>query len=151
VSANQYSRTYAVRWADLDPNGQLRHSAYGDYGTDVRMQFLADHGFPAIRFLELDFGPVLFSETSQYFKEVLIGETITVTLCVVDRSADGTRWSIQHEVFKANGQMAASLRADGAWIDLRARKLMAPPQQLLELMDRLSRAAEGLDVAPVNG
>ncbi len=151
MSANEFSCTYTVRWADLDPNGQLRHSAYGDYGTAVRMQFLAEHGFSARRFVELGFGPVLFSETNQYFKEVLIGETITVTLHVLNRSADGTRWSIQHEVLKANGQKAASMNVDGAWIDLRARKLTAPPPELLELMDRLSPTAEHAASAPVNG
>ncbi len=151
MSANMSSCTYTVRWADLDPNRQLRHSAYGDYGTAVRMQFLADYGFPARRFAELGFGPVLFSETNQYLKEVLIGETITVTLHVGSRSADGTRWSIQHDVFKANGQKAASLKVDGAWIDLRARKLTAPPPELLEVVDCLSRAAESVEAAPVKG
>jgi acyl-CoA thioester hydrolase len=149
MNTSDYSRIYTVRWADLDPNGQLRHSAYADYGTAVRMHFLADHGFPARRFLELGFGPVLFSETNQYFKEVLIGETITVTLHVVNRSADGTRWSIQHDVIKANGQKAASLNVEGAWIDLRARKLTAPPPELLEMMDRLSRVAEDVEAASV--
>jgi acyl-CoA thioester hydrolase len=151
MSADEFSCTYTVRWADLDPNGQLRHSAYGDYGTAVRMQFLADHGFSARRFLELGFGPVLFSETNQYFKEVLIGETITVTLHVLGRSPDGTRWSIQHDVIKANGQKAASMKVDGAWIDLRARKLTAPPPELLEVMDRLSRAAEDTEAASARG
>ncbi|SRR5579885_2035035 len=150
MSANDYSRTYEVRWADLDPNGQLRHSAYADYGTEVRMRFLADHGFPARRFLELGVAPILFNETNHYLKEVLIGETITVTVRQANRSPDGTRWSIQHDIFKANGQKAASLQVEGAWIDLRTRTLAVPPQELLDVMDRLSHAAEQVEPVAVN-
>ena len=42
---------FDVRWADLDPNQHVRHTAYADYGTHVRMSWLASAGFDAARLL----------------------------------------------------------------------------------------------------
>ncbi len=41
---------------------------------------------------------------------------------------DGSRWSIRHEIFKENGELAAIINADGAWIDQIRRKLAPLPE-----------------------
>lgn len=125
-----YEKTFAVRWADLDPNAHMRHSAYADYAAQVRLDFLADHGFALPRFAELGIGPVLFREDTRFLKEVHLGETIRVTAELGGLRADGARWRIIHTLYKADGREAAVVAVDGAWLDLRQRKLVVPPPEL---------------------
>jgi acyl-CoA thioester hydrolase len=141
-----YSQTYAVKWSDLDPNGHLRHSVYGDYAVDVRIRFLAEHGFPPARFQELKFGPVIMEEHNRFLREVRMGETISVNAQLAGASADGSRWIIQHEVYKPNGKKAAVLRVEGSWIDLDTRRLIAPPPDLSRLFAEMSRTLEYVEI-----
>lgn len=42
-----YRLSFIPRWADLDPNRHLRHTAYADYATPVRFSYLTENGRPA--------------------------------------------------------------------------------------------------------
>lgn len=70
--------TYHVRWAEMDPNGHMRHSAYADFATDQRVAYLRAHGFDLQKFGELRLGPVTFREETKFLKEVHVGEAIRV-------------------------------------------------------------------------
>jgi acyl-CoA thioester hydrolase len=122
--------TYRTRWADMDPNGHMRHSAYADYAADQRVVLLSQWGYDVKRFAELRLGPILFREETKYLKEVSIGEEIRVDGRLASVNADGSRWSIVHTVFKADGRVAATITVDGAWLDLDRRKLTVPPAEL---------------------
>jgi len=122
--------TYRTRWADMDPNGHMRHSAYADYAADQRVVVLANWGYGVARFAELRLGPILFREETKFLKEVHIGEEIRVDGQLAAVSADGSRWSIVHTIYKADGRVAATVTVDGAWLDLDRRKLTAPPAEL---------------------
>ncbi|SHI84437.1 acyl-CoA thioester hydrolase [Hymenobacter daecheongensis DSM 21074] len=133
----QYAKTYTVRWADMDPNGHMRHSAYTDYAAQVRLEYLAEHGFTLPRFAELAMGPILFREDTRFLKEVGISEAIRVTAEAAGLSPDGSRWRIVHTLYKADGRVAATITVDGAWLDLRRRKLMVPPAEIVEAMRQM--------------
>jgi acyl-CoA thioester hydrolase len=47
---------------------------------------------------------------------------------------DGSRWTIVHTLYKADGRPAATITVDGAWLDLDRRKLTVPPPELTEAM-----------------
>ena len=122
--------TYRTRWADMDPNGHMRHSAYADYAADQRVAVLARWGFDVARFAQLRLGPILFREETKYLKEIGIGEEIWVDAQLVSVTPDGGRWTIVHTIHKADGRVAAIVTVDGAWIDLDRRKLALPPPEL---------------------
>ncbi|MDB5233873.1 MAG: hypothetical protein JWR44_866 [Hymenobacter sp.] len=122
--------TYRTRWADMDPNGHMRHSAYADYAADQRVVLLAKWGYDVKRFAELRLGPILFREETRFLKEVSIGEEIRVDGRLASVNADGSRWSIVHTIYKADGRVAATVAVDGAWLDLDRRKLAVPPAEL---------------------
>lgn len=125
-----YEKSFAVRWADMDPNAHMRHSAYADYAAQARLDFLADQGFPLHRFGELSIGPVLFREETRFLKEVHMGETIRVATELGGLRADGARWRLIHTLYKADGREAAVVTVEGAWLDLRLRKITIPPPEL---------------------
>jgi acyl-CoA thioester hydrolase len=122
--------TYRTRWADMDPNGHMRHSAYADYAADQRVVLLAQWGYDVARFAQLRLGPILFREETKFLKEVGIGEEIRVDGRLAAVNADGSRWTIVHTIFKADGRVAATVTVEGAWLDLDRRKLTVPPAEL---------------------
>lgn len=141
-----YSKTFTVRWADMDPNVHMRHSAYTDYAAQVRLDFLADQGFPMHRFAELGLGPILFREDTRFLKEIHLSETIRVTAELGGLSADGSRWRIIHTIYKADGREAAVVAVDGAWLDLKLRKLTVPPAELITTFNQMTRHASYTDI-----
>ena len=130
--------TYTTRWADMDPNGHLRHSAYADFAADQRVRFLGLAGFDLPTFARLRFGPILFREDSRYLKEIRLGETIRVTGRLLAMADDGSRWTIEHTLYKEDGRPAATVTVDGAWLDLEKRKLTVPPAELVAAMRGLN-------------
>ncbi|MBF9220813.1 thioesterase family protein [Hymenobacter sp. BT662] len=114
----------------MDPNGHMRHSAYADFAADQRVVLLSQWGFDIKRFGELRIGPILFREETKFLKEVHIGEEIRVDSQLAAVNEDGSRWSIVHRIFKADGRLAATVAVDGAWLDLDRRKLTVPPAEL---------------------
>ena len=129
-----HSQDYTVRWAELDPNGHMRHSAYADFAADQRVHWLASLGFDVKKFGELRLGPILFREETKYLKEIHGGEAIRVEGRVTAGTPDGARWTIEHAIYKADGRLAATVTVDGAWLDLDRRKLTTPPAALASLM-----------------
>ena len=49
-----FKQNLQVRWADLDPNGHVRHSVYYDYGAQIRRAYADDGRGVAIGFGEND-------------------------------------------------------------------------------------------------
>ncbi|GAA4504335.1 acyl-CoA thioesterase [Hymenobacter ginsengisoli] len=129
-----HSQTYTVRWAELDPNGHMRHSAYADFAADQRVHWLASLGFDVKKFAELRLGPILFREETKYLKELHGGEQIKVDGRVTGGTPDGARWTIEHTIYKADGRVAATVTVDGAWLDLDRRKLTVPPTELAQAL-----------------
>lgn len=133
MSEGMFSRSYTVKWADLDPNGHVRHSVYDDYAVDTRIRWMETNGYPPSQFSELGFGPVILRQASRFYREVTIEDSITVTIGLTGLSADGSRWKIHHDIFKGDGVKAAILDIEGSWLDLRTRRAIAPPAELLQL------------------
>ncbi|QIL77832.1 thioesterase family protein [Hymenobacter sp. HDW8] len=141
-----YEKTFTVRWADMDPNVHMRHSAYTDYAAQVRLDFLADQGFTMRRFAELRIGPILFREDTRFLKEIGMSETIRVTAELAGLNADGSRWRILHSIYKADGRLAATVTVDGAWLDLQQRKLTVPPAEIAAAFEHISRHETYVDI-----
>ncbi|GAB3578335.1 acyl-CoA thioesterase [Hymenobacter daeguensis] len=131
--------TYRTRWADMDPNGHMRHSAYADYAADQRVALLAQWGFDLKTFAQRRLGPILFREETRFLKEIHIGEEIQVDSQLASVSEDGSRWTIVHRITKADGRLAATVTVDGAWLDLDRRKLTVPPAELVAAFASMPR------------
>lgn len=146
---DSFSRSFTVRWSDCDVNGHMRNTAYSEYATDVRIAFLEQAGFPFEKISELGIGPVLLREEIDYLRELRLGDAISVDLRQLGLTPDGTRFRFQHDFARADGVKVARIVLDGGWVDLRLRKLTAPPEPLARAFAALSKA-EGWAV-PTNG
>jgi acyl-CoA thioester hydrolase len=138
----EYSRTYEIRWSDLDANGHVNYAAYIDAAGDLRYGFFTKHGFPPDKFTELGIGPIYTSIHAEFLREVRIGETITITYGLSGLSPSGGRWRVHHEFLKANGKKAVTLDIEGAILDLSARKPALPTSELRQTFDLIPRTGD---------
>lgn len=140
--ADRYSKEFLAGWGAMDFNSHMANWAYLNLAADVRMAFFAEHGFPPSEFRRLGLGPVMRKDELEYFREVGLHETVTVTYTVLAMSPDGARFVVENEIWSAAAERAATVRSTGGWLDLRERKLVAPPPGLLAVFVQVPRAAD---------
>ena len=121
-----FSLPIQVRWSDIDQNRHLKHSAYYDYGATARISCFSQHGLTNQKLEELHIGLILFREEAIFKREIKFEDRITIDMVVTKATADFSRWSIRHHLYKEDNILAAILNMDGAWIDISKRKLAIP-------------------------
>ncbi len=144
-----FKKTFVVRWSECDANGHLRNTAYSEYGIETRMAFLAEGGFPWYRFVESGMGPVIQREEIDYLHEVHLGDTVEVDLKSLGASPEGGRFKLAHEFTKPGGRRVARIVLSGGWLDLRHRRLIAPPEDLLRAMASAERVEPFEELRPI--
>lgn len=144
----RYAKEFIAGWATMDFNGHMANTSYLDLAADVRMAFFAEHGFPPREFRRLAIGPVMRKDEIEYFREVGLHETVTVTYAILAMSAEGARFVIENEIWSADGERAARVRSTGGWLDLKARKLVAPPAALFSVFAMVPRSPDFTELAP---
>ena len=136
----RYFKEFLAGWGTMDFNGHMGNTSYLNLAADARLAFFAEHGFPATEFRRLAIGPVVRKEELEYFREVTLHDTVTVTYAVLAMSPDGARFTVENEIWSVAGERAAVVRSTGGWLDLQARKLIAPPDALLAVFQQVPRA-----------
>jgi acyl-CoA thioester hydrolase len=138
--AHVYAKEFLAGWGAMDFNAHMANTAYLDLAADVRVAFFAEHGFPPSEFRRLAIGPVIRKDEIEYYREVRLHDTVTVTYAALGLSADGSRFVLENEIWSPNGERAATIRSTGGWLDLRERKLVAPPEALRAALAQVPRA-----------
>lgn len=137
-----YKVIFKTRWADFDPNNHMRHSAFNDYAAEARVRFFADNGFSISEFNKQNIGPILFSENTNFYREINLSEDITVELLLKGLSENGERFKVLHRIKKQNGILACEIEIYGAWLNLTKRKLTVPPSQVNSTFEALKKAED---------
>jgi acyl-CoA thioester hydrolase len=139
---DEYSNTYEIRWSDLDANGHVNYAVYIDAAGDLRYRFFIEHGFPPEKFSELGIGPVYTTIHAEFFREVRMGETVTITYVLSGLSPSGVRWKVHHGILKSNGKKAVSLEIEGTILNLTTRRPALPTPELLQTFNLIPRASD---------
>ena len=137
-----YSMTYEVRWADIDANRHVRYSAYIDAAAELRYRFFSQHGLPPEAFDKLGVSPVYTSLTANFFREVRLGETLTITYLLTGLSEQGLRWKVRHDFLKANGKKAVTLLLEGTILDLTTRTPTLPTPEIMAVFQLVPRSPD---------
>lgn len=133
---------FPTRWADFDPNNHMRHTAYNDYAAESRVRLFKSYGLSMHEFNKLNIGPILFQENTNFFKEISLGEDITVEILLKGMSENGERFKFSHNIFREDGKLAAVIEIYGAWLDLKKRKLTLPPEIILDLAKGMTKTED---------
>ncbi|MGH7709827.1 MAG: thioesterase family protein [Gemmatimonadaceae bacterium] len=142
----RYAKQFLAGWGTMDFNGHMANTSYLNLAADVRMAFFADHGFPPSEFRRLALGPVIRKDELEYFREIGLHDTVTVTYAALAMSADGAKFVVENEIWSPSGERAATVRSTGGWLDLRLRKLVAPPEALLQTFILVPRSPEFVEL-----
>ena len=137
-----YSKTLFAGWGDMDFNSHMKNTAFLDKAADVRMLFFAENGFPMAEFSRLRIGPVIMKDEIEYRKEVGLLQEIVITLAIAGMSPDGSRFLLRNEFRRPDGTFCAQVTSAGGWLDLAARKLVAPPDALFAAIESLPRTGD---------
>lgn len=142
MTEKAFSISTLAAWADMDANAHMANFAYLNKCVDARMGFFKAHGFPVTEFAKRRIGPVVRRDELEYFREIGLLEPITVTLELSGLAPDGSRFRLRNEIRNGDGKLAARITSEGGWLDLAKRKLIAPPEDLLEALQAMPPAAE---------
>lgn len=137
-----FERILTVGWGQTDFNGHLRNSAFLDMCSDVRLMFFAVSGFPASRFAEAQFGPVVQSDRLDYFREAKMLDAMRVTLRLAGLADNGSRFRMQNDFYRPDGELSATVLSSGGWLSLARRKLIVPPAEVVTALHGLERIAD---------
>jgi len=137
-----YLVDFNIRWNDIDANWHMANSAYISFMSHTRICFLSENGLGKEILSENEIGPVVFYEHMYYFKEVMLGDTIQVSLELKGMSEDGLFYEFLHNFYDKDGKNIASCEMMGSWIDLKERKLKALNSTLLENLKKLGKTAD---------
>ncbi len=142
MSEIKFELEFKTRWSDFDPNRHMRHTAYNDYAAEVRVRFFEAHDFHINDFARYHIGPILFKEETSFLKEIHIGENIKADMELISASPGFERWVFRHRIYNQKGQIAAEIKATGAWIDLQKRKLTGLPEEIIEILKKMPQASD---------
>jgi acyl-CoA thioester hydrolase len=149
MPSTPFSRTFHVRWGDMDFNAHMRNTAYLDTAVDVRLMYFAENGFPSSEFERLRLGPVVRRDELEYYREFHLLDPVTITLELAGISPDGSRFRLRNDFLRQDGTLAARLTTTGGWLDLAQRRLVVPPEVLADLLKALPRTEDYEDLAPL--
>ncbi len=150
ASEGRYVRQFLAGWGAMDFNGHLANTAYLDLAADARLAFFGEHGFPASEFRRLGVGPVVRKDEIDYFREINLHDTVTVTCAVHAMSRDCSRFVLENEIWSPAGERACRVRSTGGWLDLRLRRLVEPPALLSAAFAKLPRTEDFIELSPIS-
>lgn len=121
--------TTKILWSQIDPNLHLRHSAYADIAATARLELLKESSV-SLEMLQKDFfGPILFKEELVYCKEVRGVQKLTVKSYLKRVERAFSKWSMVSEIYREDGELSCIVTVEGAWIDLKIRKIASLPEK----------------------
>ncbi len=137
-----YIKEFEVRWNDLDANRHLANSAYTNFMSHIRMSCLVDMGFDHMILTKYQIGPVSFYEHMYYFREVLPGPPIRLSLEIKGLSQDGMFFEFHHNFYDHKGRNLAHCEMLGGWFSLKTRKLTSLDTELLQKFEKMEKAED---------
>lgn len=133
-------KEFEIRWSDLDANRHLANTSYMSYAVHMRMSLLKKVGIGHATLNSRNIGPVVFDEHLYYFKEVLPDQNIQVSVALGGYSSDGMFFDFIHNYYAIDGTNLARLCVTGGWIDLKTRKLISLPKEILEKFEHAPKS-----------
>lgn len=139
MAQNTYIHKLTASWADMDFNAHMANTAYLNRAVDARMAFFSENGLPLAELTRLRVSWVMMKDEVEYRREIKWMEEISITVALAGLAPDGSRFKVRNEFFRSDGQLAAKVTSTGGFLDLDARKLVVPPNEVLTTYQALPR------------
>jgi acyl-CoA thioester hydrolase len=137
-----YQKNWSIRSSDFDFNGHVKSAAYLTLAIDTRLAFFSEQGFPLDEFRRLNIGPVTRQDIIVYRREIRAAEMLRVNLQLAGLGKDGS-FTLRNELFlEASELPRVTITSHAVWIDLAARKMILPPEQIVIALQRLPKTTD---------
>ena len=123
---------FKVAWGDLDANRHMRNTRYLDYAAQCRFLYFASKNFTPKKFEAHGIGPVVLTETMSYRRELRFLEDFEVRLLCGGRNEEATKYLFVNQFVTEEERLHGELRTLFMWFDLKTRRAIKPPYDLLE-------------------
>ncbi|MDI3417507.1 acyl-CoA thioesterase [Streptomyces luteolus] len=121
-----FSVPVTVRGYETDVQGHLNQAVYLQYAEHARWSLLQAAGIGQNDLVGQGVGPVVLETTIRYLRELQAGDDVTVSCAF--QWGEGKSFRITQTIRKADGTVSAELSGVGGLMDLKARRLVAQPQ-----------------------
>lgn len=133
-------KAFEIRWGDLDPNRHVANTSFSAFFNETRMWFLAQEGFTQASFEKYEMGPIVVAEEFYYLKEVMPNEKVHTDIELLGNTENYKFIKFAHSLYNEAGKQAAYSEVLFTWLDLKARKIIIPPQEVLEILENMPKA-----------
>jgi acyl-CoA thioester hydrolase len=137
-AAGDFEARLLAGWGDVDALGHMANTAYLNKAADVRMEFLASHGYTLHELMRLGVVPIARRDEVDYFREFHFHDELRVNFLLGGISDDGSRTLWVNEFYRADA-LAARITTTIVFLDLRDRKLVSAPDRLVGILKTLPR------------
>ncbi len=137
-----FAVSFQAQWSDMDQNGHMRTTAYLAAAENARMQYFASGGFSVAEFARRGIGPVIQNDDLRYRAELRLLQTCSISVQLAGVSDDGARFKMRNTFVGLDGMAACTITSTGGWLDLVRRRLVAPDDDLREMLDTLPRTED---------
>ena len=114
----------------LDTFGHVNNAQYLMLYEEARWDFITANGFGLDRIKSEKAGPVLLETTVKFKRELINREWITITSSPGE--VNGKIMVIHQQMVKGDGKIASEASFSVGFMDLKERKLVAPPEDWLK-------------------
>ncbi len=141
-----FTVAFQAQWSDMDQNGHMRTTAYLAAAENSRMQFFAANGFSMSELTRLSIGPVVQSDEIRYRSEMRLLDTARLEVHLAGLSPEGARFSLRNVFITPDDKPTCIVTTVGGWLDLKRRRLTAPPEALLAVLNTLTRTDDFVEM-----
>lgn len=117
----------------LDVFGHVNHAKYLELYEQARWDWMASYNLSLKDIHRLQVGPVILNVNLDYRREVLARQTLRIYTRVADYQKK--IFTLVQEMRLPNDEVASTLKITGGMMDLKARKLVMPPDIWLQAFD----------------
>lgn len=138
-----FTQEFRARWADMDFNQHMRNAAFLGCSEETRMRYLDANGWTMEAFMKRKLGPVVLEDKLAYKKELKLLERFRVDLALAAVTSDARRMKVRNRFHReSDGALCAVVESVVIWLDLTARRPVAPPEELRDLWLALPRTED---------
>ena len=116
---------------NIDCNQHVSESSYYKIAIDVLQGLHQELGLNDL-FANEQTAPIVFSSNIEFFREVFVDEEITISVVLLPESINFRKWRRIFEIYNQADELSAKIISQGAFFDLRTRKVKTPSLKLYE-------------------
>lgn len=115
----------------IDCNQHVSESIYYKIAIDVLQDLHQELGLNDL-FATEQTAPIVFSSNIEFFREIFVDEEITIAVVLFPESPDFRKWRRIFEIYNQADELSVKIISQGAFFDLRTRKVKTPSLGLHE-------------------